>query len=111
MKKRTVILEKTFLKPDYSNSTFTDKVDSARMVVKIDKGIPLPSLPVPREKYPWAIMEKGDSFYTPTGYYSMVMASRRAHIKYNRDYEVRAEGTGSRVWCMKVHSRKTCHTT
>ena len=69
-------------------------------MVKIDKGIPIPSNV---SKYPWADLKIGDSFLAP----GLVVSSQiSATIRYQRskrghEYRCKKEDDGLRIWRIK----------
>ena len=71
------------------------------VMVKIDKGVPIPVSSKVRH-YPWILMEVGDSFFVENisegkfaDFRSMASAAGR---RYGRKYTTRREGTGVRIW-------------
>ena len=71
-------------------------------ITKIDKNIPLPSLHKYTEKYPWADMKPGDSFFIEMGTPANIGACMSARKKYGERYVSRTvteNGVkGVRVW-------------
>ena len=69
-------------------------------MVKIDKGIPVPKETRKRKpKYPLAVMDIGDSFFTDKNIKGLV--SRFAKADGAKKFVVRQEGEGIRVWRTK----------
>ena len=67
-------------------------------MIKIEKGIPVPTPRATPAKYPFAEMEIGDSFYVARGVaYIRSVASTRGKA-LSRKFAVQAEGDGVRVW-------------
>jgi len=64
--------------------------------VELDKGVPLP---VARKKYPYAVMEVGDSFFVAEGGIQNVCNQNyRMGKKLGMSFIARKEGDGVRVW-------------
>ena len=68
--------------------------------VKIDKGIPIPSMQGSHyTPYPWAIMEVGDSFVHEGRSTAVYAAAKGWAVKLNRKFTARKLPTGGhRVW-------------
>lgn len=70
-------------------------------MIKIDKGIPLTDGPPKGRnmKYPWDVMEIGDSFLSEMKTAAAVTSavSRAGHV-YKRKFTARKDGNGFRVW-------------
>ena len=68
-------------------------------IVKIDKGVPLPTA---RRKYPWDEMEVGDSFFSPVGQATLMTQSRRRSDRKFTSCAVEENGVrGTRIWRVK----------
>jgi hypothetical protein len=71
------------------------------MVIKIDKGIPAPAENSHAGKYPFSLMEIGDSFFIcldavrVDGFRSTASIAGKRH---QMRYRIRKEENGARVW-------------
>lgn len=66
--------------------------------VKIEKGVPAPRYRG-RYKYPWEVLEVGDSFLVGEGLYGTVMAGAQYQgKKLGKRFVVRKVEDGVRVW-------------
>lgn len=61
----------------------------------IDKAVPMPA---PRNSYPWASMEVGDSFHAKVERYKLNAAATAAGKTLGIKFSVRPDGDGFRVW-------------
>lgn len=69
--------------------------------IKIEKKIPVPVVPG-NAKYPWDLMEVGDSFLCPAGKESSMRSNvSAAGKKLKRKYIGRKTDEGYRVWRIK----------
>ena len=70
--------------------------------IKIDKNVPLPKLRSPLNKYPWADMQVGDSFFIPqdpaTVRASLYSCTKWARIKIATRRVTENGVEGIRVW-------------
>lgn len=71
--------------------------------MQIQKGIPIPRLAYfPRNKYPWADMEVGDSFVVSLStHHTVYKASIYASKRFGFDFTIRKTNEGVRIWRIK----------
>lgn len=67
-------------------------------MIGIDKGVPLPPKKVREEKYPWSVLEVGDSFFVPKPLSSLSGAQTAAAKRLGRRFSSRSETGGTRIW-------------
>ena len=66
------------------------------MNVELSQGIPIPEA---KRRYPYKVMQIGDSFFIEGGVIQIVCnANYRTSKKLGRKFIARKEGTGVRVW-------------
>jgi len=63
-------------------------------MIKIDKGIPIPELK--RTKYPFDLMNIGDSFFAPKP--NLTASIQCAHARTGFKFTSKFENGGTRVW-------------
>jgi hypothetical protein len=78
----------------------TKKPEKAEVAkIKIDKNVPVPAHRHAQSMYPFAELDVGDSFHAPDkaikNFYPVVTKWKK---KLQRNFIVRAEGKGVRVW-------------
>lgn len=73
------------------------------MSYEIQKNVPMPTLMVgvaPQAKYPFHLMEVGESFHEPNG--QIIQSVRQSAIRHgklnNKKFMVKKDGSGVRVW-------------
>lgn len=71
------------------------KTTSTTSPIKIEKGVPVPP---GRDKYPWADMDVGDSFFVATDKVENFKRNVYAKNRNGKMFTARAEGNGVRVW-------------
>jgi hypothetical protein len=70
--------------------------------IKIDKGMPIP--PPPHKKYPFDLMEVGDSFFVPAGediertHNNLRCSALAFGLRRQQRFTTRREDGGVRVW-------------
>ena len=75
----------------YSSSMF---IRSSEM--NVEKGVPVPG---EKKRYPYGVMDEGDSFFVEGGKLQVVCnANYRAGKRLGRKFVARKEGDGVRVW-------------
>jgi len=65
--------------------------------IKIEKGVPVPDRRG-NNKYPWADMEVGDSFFVVTDKIANFKRNVYAKNRNGKEFTACAEGDGCRVW-------------
>ena len=67
-------------------------------MLSVDKGIEVPKS-VNRNRYPYKVMEIGDSFFVPDGKLNQICnGNYRAGKQLGRKFVARTESNGVRVW-------------
>jgi hypothetical protein len=74
-------------------------------MIAVDKNIPMPAQcrRGPRPKYPFLLMQKGDSFFVNGGtkLSTIQSSASQAGRRYGRKFACRPMGNGIRVWRIK----------
>lgn len=70
-------------------------------MIPIEKNIPMPDRPARPSKYPFDLMEIGDSFFVTDSHLALRQAVIKKQRKSNMRFTVRAVDGGYRCWRVK----------
>jgi hypothetical protein len=77
------------------------KLTEADFEFKVERGIPIPPMPHPGRpyKYPWRLLEVGDSFFVPEGNLKTLRSAwKEASKRLGFRCSYRQEEGGIRIW-------------
>jgi hypothetical protein len=81
-------------------SKMSQKILESRAMFKIEKGIRMPEPPTEgrRTKYPWAVLEVGDSFEIDTPLQVARTNARQASARYGKMFDAQPYKGKVRIW-------------